>query len=136
MDTVYIYGYCVYIWILCIYMDSNISGLDRCHYRIRNCLPFRTTWFHPVLQWKIVAFRIMINNNESDFIIAKHISEVIRTRKSKKDRQLNDQMTKGQKDKHWLTNHYTEIKTSNNSNPILLNGPCNIEYPSIFMATS
>jgi len=34
----------------------------------------------------------MINNNESDFIIAKHISEVIRTRKSKKDRQFNDQM--------------------------------------------
>jgi hypothetical protein len=41
----------------------------------------------------MAAFRIMINNNESDFIIAKYISEVIRTRKSKKDRQLNDQMT-------------------------------------------
>jgi len=52
----------------------------------------------------------MINNNESDFIIAKHISEVIRTRKSKKDRQFNDQMKNDKRTNIDVQYHYRQLK--------------------------
>ena len=54
--------------------------------------------------------------------VERYQKTVIRSRKSKKDRQYNDQKEKGQNGKQWLIKHYIENVWLSNTNPNKIRG--------------
>ena len=161
--------------------------MDRCHYRIRNCLPFRTTWFHPGFEWGsscsmflflcsgllinvcpfvichlVIELSVLLRFTGSDYfwymlcyyeiwlIVVYHNSErgyfslSIPNIRLSYTSQFSLLIPRARR-YTWLAwvSSMSFILIINLietqlyfGKTFLLNGPCNIEYPSIFMATS